>query len=45
MAVHPFQSEGKPVLIFQPIVVKILPPVGQKFEWKEIFRENASESL
>ena len=35
MAVHPFQSEGQPVLIFQPIVAKLLPPVKQKFEWKE----------
>ena len=35
MAVHPFQSEGQPVLIFQPIVANILPPVKQKFEWKE----------
>ena len=41
----PFQSEGKPVLIFQPVVAKILSPVRQKFEWKEKFRETASESL
>ena len=43
MAVHPFQSEGQPVSIFQPIVAKFCPLLSKSSNERK--REIASESL